>query len=885
MSVNVSDQPVVSLTTGDVTPPPGGVADPNGSMLNAAGASGWAGGAADPNANMINVVQVDDNSDQAISADIARADFGVDGTGLKIGVLSDSFNVLGGYNADIANGNLPNNVTVVAEGPAGSTDEGRSMCELVYKDAPGAKLYFATAEGGQTAFANNIAALQAAGCNIILDDITYFAEPFYQMGDAIDTAIANFVAAGGTYVTCAANNGNGFYESAFNPIVFNLPTVGLKTVHDFGGGNPYEQVTLANDTGTTDFALEWAQPFKTIGGGPGSNDSLSFYVFDQNKNFLFSVNTSQVGSDPVQTMFMNDLNGAVRYVAIADDAGPAPSLFKFVSFADGNGTVLDGPGNGVGSGAITGHNEDPNAITAAAVNYTQTPRFGTSPPVVEDFSNFGPGELLFDQNGNPLPTPQFLNKPDVAGPDGSATDPLNPFFGTSAATPNVGAVAALVLQENPSLKPRDIENLLEDSAIAMADPTQSGAGLVQADKAVQFASSQTITAFAGGNTTLLGTHLNDTFVADGHVITVAFTGPRAGYSIVRNADGSITITDNRSGSPDGTDKVIDVGFARFTDQTDNLSLSVPFDVSGDTISDLVFQSEPVGSGPSSGGGGGPGPNQGTPQIWLWNGSAVTSQATFANPGASWHIITAHDVNGDRRADLIWQNDNGTPGIWLMNGTTPIAEVGLTNPGTSWHLVSSGDTNGDGNSDLIWQNTDGTLGVWLMNGTTPVAEAGIGNPGANWKVIGAADFNADGRDDILLQNTLTGNLMIDLVNGTSIASTVSITVGDPSWHAVSTGMFNGVTEIAWQNSSGTPGIWLMNGTTPVAEAALQNPGPGWQIISVDHFTANGHADLLFQNSSGAMGLWELNGTNIVAETNLPNPGSSWQSVNGHPFATA
>jgi hypothetical protein len=57
-----------------------------------------------------------------------------------------------------------------------------------------------------------------------------------------------------------------------------------------------------------------------------------------------------------------------------------------------------------------------------------------------------------------------------------------------------------------------------------------------------------------------------------------------------------------------------------------------------------------------------------------------------------------------------------------------------------------------------------------------------------------------------------------------------------------------------------------------------------LVSVDHFTPNGHADLLFQNTSGAMGLWELNGTNIVAETNLPNPGAGWQSVNGHPFAT-
>jgi hypothetical protein len=170
-------------------------------------------------------------------------------------------------------------------------------------------------------------------------------------------------------------------------------------------------------------------------------------------------------------------------------------------------------------------------------------------------------------------------------------------------------------------------------------------------------------------------------------------------------------------------------------------------------------------------------------------------------------------------------------------------------------------------------------------TTPTAEAGIGNPGANWKVVGAADYNGDSNDDILLQDTNSGNLMIDLMNGTTVTSSVSIAVGDPSWHAVSTGEFNGQAEIAWQNNNGTPGIWLMNGTTPAAKAAIQNPGPGWQLISIDHFTADGNADLLWQNTGGAMGLWELNGTNIVAETNLPNPGAGWQSVNGHPITLA
>src|SRR6185437_212909 len=126
----------------------------------------------------------------ALLADKLRATFGVDGSGIKVGVLSDSFNALGGAAADYANGNLPaGGVNVLAEGT--STDEGRAMLELVHQIAPGAQLYFATADGGDQNFANNITALRNAGCNIIIDDMTYYDEPMFQPGviaHAIDSA-------------------------------------------------------------------------------------------------------------------------------------------------------------------------------------------------------------------------------------------------------------------------------------------------------------------------------------------------------------------------------------------------------------------------------------------------------------------------------------------------------------------------------------------------------------------------------------------------------------------------------------------------------------------------------------------------------------------------
>src|SRR5262249_30434510 len=147
--------------------------------------------------------------DQTLEADRTRATVppGVDGTGLKIGVLSDSYNDLGGAATDIANNDLPSSgVTVLQDGSDGA-DEGRAMLQIVHDLAPGAALGFATAFISDVQFAQNIRDLADPahfGAQVIADDIFYFNEPFYQDGiiaQAEDDVVTNhgvsyFAAAG-----------------------------------------------------------------------------------------------------------------------------------------------------------------------------------------------------------------------------------------------------------------------------------------------------------------------------------------------------------------------------------------------------------------------------------------------------------------------------------------------------------------------------------------------------------------------------------------------------------------------------------------------------------------------------------------------------------------
>ncbi|MBK7854999.1 MAG: hypothetical protein IPJ79_08920 [Bacteroidetes bacterium] len=75
--------------------------------------------------------------DVSLKSDIARSGFNLNGQGIKVGVLSNSYNTILGNPAatDVANGDLPgangtNPVQVLKEYPYGvQTDEGRAMCK------------------------------------------------------------------------------------------------------------------------------------------------------------------------------------------------------------------------------------------------------------------------------------------------------------------------------------------------------------------------------------------------------------------------------------------------------------------------------------------------------------------------------------------------------------------------------------------------------------------------------------------------------------------------------------------------------------------------------------------------------------------------------------
>jgi len=280
---------------------------------------------------------VTSQGDAAIRADVGRNAFGADGTGVKVGVLSFSFNCLGGAAAGVASGDLPAGITVLDEGPCseGLNDEGRALAEVIHDVAPGAEIAFHTADRGQANFAQDIVDLANAGAKVITDDIIYFAEPMFQDG-IIAQAIDQVKGAGVSYFSAAGNDGRKSYESPFRGSGFFLDLgAGREELHDFDPGpgvDLCQQITLPVGQSLA-VVFQWDQPFFSVSGVPGSNSDLDILLTDAACTTILNPDNSgvesNVGRDPVEVVeFFNAGPAAAFGLTILRFSGPAPGLMK-----------------------------------------------------------------------------------------------------------------------------------------------------------------------------------------------------------------------------------------------------------------------------------------------------------------------------------------------------------------------------------------------------------------------------------------------------------------------------------------------------------------------------------------------------------------------------
>jgi uncharacterized repeat protein (TIGR01451 family) len=447
---------------------------------------------------------VDSEGDAAHQADLARSTYGINGSGVKIGVMSDGVDALATLQASM---DLPN-VTVLM-GQAGSGNEGSAMLEIVFDLAPGAQLFFATAGGGSANFAQNIRDLRTAGCDIIVDDFSYFAESPFQDGQAgsvssntnggvIAQAVNDVTAGGALYFSSAANDGNlddgsGTWEGDF---VDGGALSGLSggTVNDFGSGNLGDAFT---SVGGNEADLFWSDPLG------GSNNDYDFFLLDSTLSTVLSssTNTQSGSQDPFEFIpgkdaMKNPIITTGTRLVIFKHTG---ALSRFLHIATNRSRLSVAT-----SGATKGHPCSAAAYGVAAVDASDAMGgafTGGSADPVEKFSSDGPRQLFFNADSSAITPGNFSStggsirqKPDIAAADGVSTDApgFGSFFGTSAAAPHAAAIAGLLKSYKPALTPAQIRTFLTSTALdiqAAGVDRDSGSGIVMAFPALTAASS------------------------------------------------------------------------------------------------------------------------------------------------------------------------------------------------------------------------------------------------------------------------------------------------------------------------------------------------------------------------------------------------------------
>ncbi len=158
-------------------------------------------------------------------------------------------------------------------------------------------------------------------------------------------------------------------------------------------------------------------------------------------------------------------------------------------------------------------------------------------------------------------------------------------------------------------------------------------------------------------------------------------------------------------------------------------------------------------------------------------SSFATQQTFA-AGNDPISVTAADVNGDGKPDLIVANEAGAVSV-LLNTTAPGAATPSFATRQTFAVggepvsVTAADVNGDGKPDLIVANEVGAVSVLLNTTPAPTTTFDANSfatqqtfaTGSEPFSVTAADVNGDGQPDLIVAN-YNSNTVAVLLNTTA-----------------------------------------------------------------------------------------------------------------------
>lgn len=383
---------------------------------------------------------VNSEGDDALGAAAARLAFGVDGSGVRIAVISNG--VLGLETAKEA-GDAPADVTAYAFGSGNLSggDEGTAMIEIIHDLAPGAIVSF----GAVATDLDHMAAVNwfAARVDVIVDDVSFFYPADQSSEVSLNTTRALnhpdwplriYVTAAGNW---AERHWSGQFVAGMDGARLGLPDSG--PVHQFSSSEPngYANSFTLDPHERVTVALHWDDEW-----GRSTND-YQLYLLDE-RGAVVASSADRQGIEsylPQEDLHFQNGDTPAQYQIVIQNWRGAAAARRLDLFAidhsaqDGSPLRLD---NITPGGSLLAQSDARDAITVGAASHGDSE--------VAPYSSRGP-----TWNG--------ARKPELAAVDGvtvsDATTFRPRFSGSSAAAPHVAAAAALLLEAQPTLMSRD----------------------------------------------------------------------------------------------------------------------------------------------------------------------------------------------------------------------------------------------------------------------------------------------------------------------------------------------------------------------------------------------------------------------------------------------
>jgi hypothetical protein len=362
---------------------------------------------------------------------------GIDGTGVKVAIIDLGFQ---GYTASQTAGELPATLTTIDRCGgrfATATVHGTGVAEIVHDVAPGAALTLICVDT-EVDLALAEADAKAAGIRIVNHSVGWFNTSRGDGGGAAgtpDAIVADARANGILWVNAAGNQAERHWSGTFLDAG---TTGGTPDFNAFAGPDDGNDVSIVGGE-TVSIGLKWDA-------WPTTSQDYDLYLYRASDlSSPVAMSSSDQSSSPDQPIEnLNYTNtGATDTFEIAIHRFSASQSPRLDLFYSGRSTLQ----YFVRDGSLVEPASSPNAIAVGAV--------------------CGPSSALATYSSQG-PTIDGRTKPDLVAPDSVSSGTYGPFSscqtsgfaGTSASSPHVAGVAALILDDYPTLTESQLRALV-----------------------------------------------------------------------------------------------------------------------------------------------------------------------------------------------------------------------------------------------------------------------------------------------------------------------------------------------------------------------------------------------------------------------------------------